>query len=112
MPECGKQSVLFPDICSKPVLATFSAERTSTDGGCVLLIPIDREMQLTASVAATILDRRQAGKVTQEMLTMVRQRVFGIAAGYPDGNDAAQLASDPMLLLACERAPLSGAALA
>jgi hypothetical protein len=112
MPECCKQSVLFPDICSKPVLATFSAERTSTDGGSVLLIPLDREMELTARVAAPIVDHRQAGKVTQEILTMVRQRVFGIAAGYPDGNDAAQLAGDPMLLLACERSPVTGAALA
>jgi hypothetical protein len=112
MPEPARQSVLFRDIFSKPVVATFSAERTSSDGGSVLLIPIDREMELTARVAATIVDRRQAGKVTQEILAIVRQRVFGIAAGYPDGNDAARLASDPMLLLACERAPLSGAALA
>jgi hypothetical protein len=112
MPECCKQPVLFPDICSKPVLATFSAERTSTDGGSVLLIPIDRTMELTARVAATIIDERQAGKVTQEILTLVRQRVFGIAAGYADGNDAARLAQDPMLKLACERAPLTDPALA
>ena len=112
MPECCKQSVLFPAICSKPVLATFSAERTSTDGGSVLLIPIDREMELTSRVAATIVDSRQAGKVTQEILTMVRQRTFGIAAGYPDGNDAARLAADPMLLLACEREPVTGSLLA
>lgn len=112
MPECCRQSVLFPDICSKPVLATFTAPRSSTDGGAVLLIPIDREMELTARLAATIVDQRQAGKVTQEILTMLRQRVFGIAAGYPDGNDAGQLAADPMLMLACERAPLSEPALA
>lgn len=112
MPECGRQSVLFPDICSKPVVARFSAERTSTDGGAVLLVPIEREMRLTARLAATITDERQAGKVTQEILTLVRQRAFGIAAGYADCNDAAQLAQDPMLKLACERAPLSDPALA
>ena len=107
MPECGRQPVLFPDICGKPVVATFSVERTSSDGGAVLLVPIDREMQLTARLAATITDERQAGKVTQEILTLVRQRTFGIAAGYADCNDAAQLAQDPMLKLACARAPLS-----
>lgn len=112
MPESCRQSVLFPDICSKPVCVTFSAERTSTDGGSVLLIPTDREMELTARVAATIVDERQAGKVTQEILSMVRQRVFGIIAGYADGNDAARLAQDPMLKLACQRAPLSDPALA
>ena len=112
MPECGRQSVLFPDICSKPVVATFSAERTSTDGGAVLLVPIEREMQLTVRLAATITDERQAGKVTQEILTLVRQRTFGIAAGYADCNDAARLAQDPMLKLACARAPLGDPALA
>jgi hypothetical protein len=93
-------------------VATFSAERTSSDGGAVLLVPLDRQMQLTARLAATIPDQRQAGKITQEMLTLVRQRTFGIAAGYADCNDAAQLAHDPMLKLACERGPLSDPALA
>jgi hypothetical protein len=94
------------------VVASFSAERTSTDGGSVLLIPIDREMELTARVAATIVDERQAAKVTQQILALVRQRVFGIAAGCADGNDAARLADEPMLKLACERAPVTDPALA
>jgi hypothetical protein len=36
---------------------------------------------------------------------MFRQRVFAISNGYPDGNDAAQLADDLMLKLACQRTP-------
>jgi hypothetical protein len=36
---------------------------------------------------------------------MFRQRVFAISNGYPDGNDAAQLADDPLLKLACQRIP-------
>ena len=112
MPECCQQSVLFPDIDATPVLATFSAERTRTDGGAVRLIPLDRARALTARVAAPLVEQRQAGRVPQEILTMVRQRVFGIAAGDPEGHDAAPLAGDPLLLLACERAPVTGAALA
>lgn len=108
MPESARQSVLFPDVCSKPVAATFTRERTSTDGGSVLLLPVDREMQLTESLAAVMDDRRQAGKVEHDLLAMVRQRVFGIVNGYPDGNDAARLARDPMAWLACERSPETG----
>ena len=108
MPEFARQSVLFPDIYSKPVVVTFTGERTSTDGGSVLLLPVDRQMKLTESLAAVMDDGRQAGKVEHDLLELVRQRVFGIVNGYPDGNDAARLARDPMALLACERSPETG----
>jgi hypothetical protein len=62
-------------------------------------------MGLTESLAAAMEDWRQPGKVTHEQPSLLRQRVFAIANGYPDGNDAAQLACDPMLLLACGRSP-------
>jgi hypothetical protein len=84
----------------------------STDGGAILLIPIDRALQLTESLAAALDDSRQAGKVQHAVVELVRQRVFAIAHGYPDGNDAAALARDPALLLACERSPLGGEPLA
>lgn len=112
MPDSDTHAVLFPDILQRPVVATFSAECTSTDGGAVLLIPTDRQLRLTERLAASIADERQPGKVSQDTLSMVRQRTFGIAAGYCDGNDAARLADDPLLKLACERAPLRGDALA
>ena len=42
---------------------------------------------------------------------MVRQRVFGLTAGYLDGNDAARLADDPLHKLVLDREPLTGPAL-
>jgi hypothetical protein len=42
----------------------------------------------------------------------MRQRVFGIAVGCADGNDAAKLREDPMLKLMCARDPTQGEALA
>jgi hypothetical protein len=76
------------------------------------LLPVDRAMGLTESLAAAMEDWRQPGKVTHEQPSLLRQRVFAIANGYPDGNDAAQLACDPMLLLACGRSPTDEQALA
>ena len=43
---------------------------------------------------------------------MLRQRIFGIAAGYEDCNDHDSLSSDPMLKLSVGRAPISGENLA
>jgi hypothetical protein len=105
MPDSARQSVLFPDIFSKPIVVTSDEQRLSSDGGSILLLPVDRAMQLTETLAAAIEDSRQPGKVTHEQLSVVRQRVFAIANGYPDANDAAQLARDPMLLLASGRSP-------
>lgn len=45
-------------------------------------------------------------------MELFRQRVFGIAAGYPDGNDAALLGNDPVLEEVCGRRAVSGDALA
>jgi hypothetical protein len=43
---------------------------------------------------------------------LVRQRVFQIACGYADQNDATTLRRDPLLKLVCGRRPESGADLA
>ena len=51
------------------------------------------------------------GKVAHSVLDLVRQRVFGLAAGYLDGNDAARLADDPLHKLVLDREPLTGPAL-
>ena len=46
------------------------------------------------------------------MTDVFAQRVFGIAAGYPDGNDADRLADDPIQKLLLDRDPVQGQALA
>ena len=43
--------------------------------------------------------------------TLVRQRIFQIACGYEDQNDATTLRHDPLLKLVCGRCPESGAPL-
>ena len=55
----------------------------------------DERLGLTASLAACLRDARQPGKVTHALVELVQQRVFGIALGYPDANDARALADDP-----------------
>jgi hypothetical protein len=47
-----------------------------------------------------------------ELVDLVRQRIFQIALGYEDADDADTLRTDPALKAACERLPISGVDLA
>jgi len=97
---------------AKPVVATFDLPHASQDGGAVLLKSLDTQLQLTKRLAACLVDGRQPGKVQHQTLELVRQRVFGLACGYADCNDAARLAHDVMHKLLLDRDPIAGPALA
>jgi len=97
---------------SQPVIAKFDQAHASSDGGALLLKALDDRLGLTARLTASLTDRRQPGQVQHELIELVRQRVFGIACGYADCNDAARLAEDPVHKLLLDRDPLTGLALA
>jgi hypothetical protein len=105
MRHASEQRVLFPDLNAKPVVVQFSAPTESSDGGAVLLEAIDRRMGLSQRLAEAIHDPRQPGKVDHSLRELLRQRIFSIACGYPHGNDADQLAHDPVMKLVCGRSP-------
>ena len=102
------QCWLFEDLAKRQVVVRFDQERGSSDGGAVLLGAADRRLGLSEALAACIRDDRAPERVVHEMLDLVRQRVYGIACGYPDGNDAARLSSDPVHKLLVGRSPLDG----
>jgi hypothetical protein len=72
----------------------------------------DERLGLTRRLASCVVDARQPGKIEHSIGDLVRQRLYAIACGYPDGNDAARLAEDPIQKLLIGRDPISGAALA
>lgn len=106
------QSVLFPDLFSKPLRAQFDERHGSSDGGAILLKACDAALDLSGRLAGALTDRRQPGKVEHSVRDLLRQRLFGIACGYADANDAARLADDPIQKLLLERDALTGAMLA
>ena len=112
MVEQAVQTVLFPTLFDKPLIATFDTPHQSTDGGAILLKAIEDELGLTARLAACLPEWRQAGKIEHDLPTLIRQRCFGLACGYPDANDAAALKADPILKLLVGRDPITGPALA
>ena len=106
------QCLLFPEIFSKPLVARFDQQQSSSDGGAFLLKAADRRYGLTEALAGCLRDSRQAGKVDHSLHELLAQRVFAIACGYPDANDSARLASDPMHKMLLDRDPLAGRDLA
>ena len=111
-PETVPQTVLFPDLFTKPLVATFDQQHASSDGGAVLLKAAERQYGLIEGFAECLVDDREAGKVRHTLEDLLGQRVFGIACGHPDGNDADRLAADPIHKLLLERDPVTGEALA
>ena len=67
---------------------------------------------LVAGFARCLVDRRELGKIRHTLTELLGQRIFGIACGHPDGNDADHLADDPIHKLLLGRDPVAGEALA
>jgi hypothetical protein len=105
------QSVLFPDLVRRAVVVKFDQRHGSSNGGAILLKACDERLGLSQRLAGCIADGRQPGKVAHSICDLVRQRLYGIACGYADCNDAARLAEDPMQKLMLGRDPVKGAAL-
>jgi hypothetical protein len=78
----------------------------------LLLKAADHRYRLTEGLADCLADKRQAGKVDHSIEELLQQRVFAVACGYPDANDSARLASDPIHKMLLDRDPLSGRDLA
>jgi len=110
--ECIAQVTFQIHGLRRPVVARFDQPHASSDGGAVLLKALDDRLGVTERLAASLTDRRQPGKVQHELIELVRQRVYGIACGYADCNDAARLAEDPIHKLLLGRDPLDGPPLA
>lgn len=91
--------------CDRRVDLCFDAPTASVDGGVVLLRQLDDRLGLTASVTASVRDGRDPTRVTHTLHDLIRQRVFQIALGYPDTNDATRLRHDPAFKTACDRLP-------
>ena len=104
--------VQFAGLLPKPVVVAGDQPQGSSDGGAILLRAADLRLRLTTHLAMSVDDRRQPGKVAHELDALLTQRVYGIACGYADANDAARVAHDPIHKLLLGRDPLAGAALA
>jgi hypothetical protein len=89
----------------RALVLTFDAPQTSSDGGLLLLRQLDEGLGLCNRIANVLPDARAPGRVIHSRLEQVRQRVFQIALGYEDQNDADALRHDPLFRASCDRLP-------
>lgn len=90
------QGVIFPELMRKPIEAHFDLPSVTSDGGAVLLGAADRSLGLSDALSRCLQDSRDVQRVRHGLGEMLRQRMFSIACGYEDANDAAYLKGDPM----------------
>lgn len=69
------------------ITVTYEDSNVSEDGGIALVSIVDKFMNLLETVDNTIPDKRDQSKVQHSTLSMLQQRVYGLAAGYSDLND-------------------------
>ena len=109
--DSATPSYTFATPTSVPLHAAFDGGRLTSDGGLPWLAEADHALGLCALIAAFVPEwRKRTGQHSLE--TLVRQRVFQIACGYEDQDDADTLRHDPLLKLVCGRLPDTGAPLA
>lgn len=94
MPECYQTSMSFPRVHRRKVEVDFSGGEVTSDGGAMLLRQVDRKIGLTAAMDAVLIDPRVQGRCEHSQLEMLRQRLYGMAAGYEDLNDHDALRHD------------------
>ena len=106
MSQCTPEQLRFPPVEGLTVRATFDGGALSSDFGPLLLRGVDQQIGLTQRLAAVFNDRRHPAYTTHSVPALFAQRIYQIASGYEDGNDANALRTDPIFKLGLERKPL------
>lgn len=106
------QGVLFAGLYDKPLSVRFDQPDSSSDGGAILLKACDKRLGLIEAIAACVREDRRPDRIVHGLRELVEQRVYGMACGYEDCNDAARLSSDPVHRLLLGRDPIDGEMLA
>lgn len=100
------EQLRFPPAAGFTIRADFTGGDVSSDLGALILAALDRRIGLIDRLTLAITDSRHPSYITHPMRDLLTQRVFQIASGYEDGNDANSLRRDPLFKLAAGRAPL------
>lgn len=106
--DCRTQSLLFPELASKPVTVDFDGGRVSSDGGAVLVGRLDRSYGYLQRFSSCFTDHRDADLIEHSLLELLRQRIYGLTLGYEDLNDHDQLCRDPLLASVCGKRDVEG----
>ena len=109
MSESTPEQLRFPPVAGLSVRGDFDGGTLSSDFGPMILRGVDQRIGLTERLSAAFDDRRHPSYITHPLRDLIAQRVYQIACGYEDGNDADRLRQDAVFKLGLERKPLDEA---
>src|SRR3979411_2841724 len=95
--ECSGDLFGFAPVEGREVVAAFDGGPITSAAGALLLGATDRAIGMMERFAACFHDERRKDLIEHEVVTLVGQRVFGIALGYEDLNDHDDLRHDPVM---------------
>ena len=105
MRENNQLSLEFKMLSGKKVTADFTGGDVTSDGGVMVLREIGRKLGIIDRLAEVITDNRHQSYVRHDVKHLLSQRIFQIACGYEDADDADDLRTDPGFKAACDRLP-------
>lgn len=85
------------------ITVNFRGGQITTDAGLLPIREYDHRVGFTEKITQLITDHRTPYLIRHQLLDLVRQRLYGIIAGYEDANDADFLRHDPVMLTITNR---------
>ncbi len=104
----SRKGVIRPDF-NRSIMIDFMGATITSDVGFLLMREIDDRFKIIAPMGDSLEDLRSPAHTKHSLVQMIRQRVYQIAAGYEDCNDADYLRIDPALRLAIGKDHQAGA---
>jgi hypothetical protein len=98
----------FQALGKREIVADFSGGTITSDGGGLLLREVEQRTGILQRFAECFTDYRDEKRIEHNILSLVSQRVIGLALGYEDLNDHDHLAKDQMLAIAVGKTDPTG----
>ena len=105
MSEQPVGQICFDFLPRLPIVVESKEVDVSSDAGILPLRQFDHQIGLTARFIDCLEDPRDPDQTEHTFPEMVRQRIFGILAGYEDCNDHDTLRGDPAFKIVAGRRP-------
>jgi len=103
MPAQSDDQINFDFLTDVPIVVQQHHGQITSDAGLLPVRQFDKNWKFTDRLAACLNDLLPGR--AQSLLSMIRQRIFGIIAGYEDCNDHDALRDEPVFKLIADRLP-------
>ncbi|MBS0260467.1 MAG: IS1380 family transposase [Planctomycetes bacterium] len=94
------QGGLFEPSFNRSVKVLTTDDRITSDSGLLLLREADHRLGITEALAQRLHDPRREDRIRYQLVELLRERIYALAAGYSAQDDVDRLAHDPAMKLA------------